>query len=99
MTHRVVDPGRLLRALTLEVSASDGDTYQVTGGMEPHIVRVHDGESWTCDCVDAQYHPEARCKHLISVYLVRQLAVPVRLALRQAVRQDSKGEHHAAACK
>ena len=84
MTRRV-DPARLLRALGLNVERVGPALYHVTGGRDPHTVRVRDGESWTCDCVDALYHPAARCKHLIAVYLARQLAVPVRRALRQVV--------------
>lgn len=85
MTRQIVDPARLVRALTLEVSASDADMYRVVGGMEPRTVRVHDGEPWTCDCLDALYHPAAKCKHLFAVYLSRQFAVPFLHALQTAV--------------
>jgi helicase len=59
-----VDPYRLRRALDLRVASADGGTLLVTGGLEPHVVRLHAGDP-TCDCVDA-----ARgnlCKHALAV--------------------------------
>ncbi len=94
----IVDPARLLRALTLEVGASDNNTYRVIGGREPHMVTTGN-VPWQCDCADSAYRPSIRCKHTVAVYLARQLATPVRRALRQAVRQNSKGEHRAASSK
>jgi len=82
---RRVDPGRLLRALDLEVEGPGPDMYSVSGGERPHIVQVRERDPWVCDCVDAAYRPGTCCKHLVAVYLTRQLAAPVRRALRQAV--------------
>ena len=87
--NRHVDPSRLLRALGLEVEGLASDRYQVTGGREPHAVRIRDGESWACDCEDALYHPAVRCKHMIATYLARQLAAPVRRALRTTLGDKS----------
>ena len=86
----IVDPARLLRALTLEVGASHADTYRVTGGREPHTVTTND-VPWQCDCSDSVYRPSIRCKHLVAVYFARQLATPVRRALRQVVLVEPEG--------
>ena len=80
----IVDPARLRRALTLEVGASDADTYRVSGGREPHMVTT-DNVPWQCDCSDSVYRPNIRCKHTVAVYLARQLAAPVRRALQRAM--------------
>lgn len=61
-----LDPARVLRG-----------QYRVTGGRVPHIVRA-DGDRWVCDCADAAFRPGGRCKHVVAVYLARQLAAPVR---------------------
>ena len=81
MTRRV-DPGRLLRAL--EVEGVGPDTYRVTGEREPRTVATHN-VPWRCDCPDSAYRPGIRCKHVVAVYFARQLAAPVRRALRKAV--------------
>ncbi len=83
MTRRV-DPGRLLRALDLEVETLGPYTYRIAGGREPHTVTT-DRVPWRCDCPDSAYRPGIRCKHVVAVYFARQLAAPVRRALRQAV--------------
>ena len=72
MTRRV-DPGRLLRALALEVETLGPDTYRVTGGRERHTVTT-DNVPWRCDCPDGAYRPSIRCKHVVAV----QFATPVR---------------------
>ena len=84
MTRRVVDPGRLLRALDLEVETLGSALYRVTGGGEPHTVTT-DNVPWRCDCPDGTYRPGIRCKHVVAVYFARQLAAPVRRAPRQSV--------------
>ena len=79
-----VDPGRTRKALRLHVEPFDDIEYIVTGGRQPH--RVDTSEiPWTCDCMDAAFRPDARCKHMLATYLVRQLAPAVRAALRSAV--------------
>jgi helicase len=59
-----VDPYRLRRALDLRVASADGGALLVTGGLEPHVVRVQAGEP-TCDCVDAGRGNV--CKHALAV--------------------------------
>jgi helicase len=58
------DPYRLRRALDLRVASADGGTLLVTGGLEPHVVRVHAGVP-SCDCVDAGRGNV--CKHALAV--------------------------------
>ena len=81
MIRRIVDPGRLLRALALEVENVGSNTYEITGGQQPHTVQT-DNVPWVCDCADAVYRPGMCCKHVAATYLTRQLAAPVRHALR-----------------
>ena len=85
MTRRTVDPARFLHALGLEIELLAAGVYRVTGGQEPHTVRSRHRGLWTCDCPDRAYRTGTRCKHIIGVYLYRQLAAPVRSALRAAV--------------
>jgi hypothetical protein len=77
-----VDPGRLARALALEVSGAGPDRYHVSGGSAPHTVTTARAP-WTCDCADTTARPGTRCKHVLAVYLHRQIAGPVRAALRE----------------
>jgi helicase len=65
---QAVDPYRLRRACDLRVYGPDGDTYRVTGGLEPH--RVHmEGGTPVCDCHDAD---EGHiCKHVLAIRLHR----------------------------
>ena len=78
-----VDPYRLRRALDLKISGTDGGTYLVTGGLEPHLVRIA-SNSFVCDCVDASRGHA--CKHVLSVKLHRG-----DLKLRKLVRQLNAG--------
>jgi hypothetical protein len=87
MRTRTIDPARLLRALCLEVEPLGRGRYQVRGGRAPHVVLVGSQGRWACNCHDAAMRPSIRCKHVLSVYLVRQLAPPVRAALREATNQ------------
>ena len=73
-----LDPARVARALTLDVETID-DGYRVTGGSEPHVVRLS-GQRWLCDCADALYNAGV-CKHRLAVHLARQLDHRVREAL------------------
>jgi helicase len=72
-----IDPYRLRRALDLELARSTPQRYEVTGGLEPHIVCI-EGENLSCDCVDATRGHT--CKHVLAVrmgrgdYQVRALA-------------------------
>lgn len=85
---RTVDCRRLLRALRLSVEEIGPGRYRLTGGREPHIVDVCDGGRWACDCTDAAMRPAGRCKHVLAVYLSRQLARPVRAALLAATAES-----------
>ena len=80
-----IDPARVRRALALTVTEQLADSeYVVTGGAGAHVVRTAD-RPWRCDCRDAAYRRDVRCKHVIGTYLHRQLAPAVRDALRSAV--------------
>lgn len=59
-----VDPYRLRRALDLSVRAADGGTYLITGGLEPHVVRLQGG-ILICDCADSARGNS--CKHVLAV--------------------------------
>lgn len=80
-----VDPGRLLRALRLEVERVGPRRYRVTGGERSHVVLVRDHGPWRCDCADTWFHPTGVCKHRLGTYLALQLAEPIRVALRDAM--------------
>src|SRR5207248_852246 len=62
-----VDPYRLRRALELRVSGGE-DVYRVSGGQEPHEVRV-EGDQLVCDCADAGAGQV--CKHVLGVRMAR----------------------------
>ena len=78
-----LDPGRIRRALSLDVTELADSEYVTTGGREPHTVDTSK-VPWSCDCADARYH-SGPCKHATAVYFVRQLDHRVRAALRSAV--------------
>jgi hypothetical protein len=78
-----VDPARVRRALSLNVTELADSEYLVTGGAAEHVVRAS-RRPWRCDCLDATYGSGA-CKHAVAVYLERQLAPAVRKALRSVV--------------
>ena len=60
-----VDVYRLKRSWQLRVEAADEpETFRVTGGSDPHVVRGMSG-AWSCDCADRAKGHE--CKHLIAV--------------------------------
>lgn len=84
---RTIDPGRLLRALRLEVERLRPGCYRVTGGDEPHLVQVGDDGRWACDCTDSAMRPSAVCKHRLAVYVWRRLAPSVRAALVAATHR------------
>ena len=86
--RHAIDPGRVLRALGFKVARLGPASFRVTGGSTAHKVRLHERDRWACDCSDAAFRPSQRCKHLIAVYLWRQLAPPVREALRQALPEQ-----------
>jgi hypothetical protein len=60
-----VDVYRLKRSWQLQVVATaEPDTFQVSGGADPHLVR-ETPSSLSCDCLDRASGHE--CKHLIAV--------------------------------
>jgi helicase len=61
-----VDPYRLRRALELRVSQDTPRTLTVTGGLEPHRVRLI-GRHLRCDCGD--FGAGNTCKHVLAVRL------------------------------
>jgi len=84
MTHRSLDPARLLRALGLAVTRKSARSYRVIGGETPHL--VHLGRSgWVCDYADSIYRRGEVCKHRLAVYMARQLTPAVREALQRLV--------------
>jgi len=59
-----VEPYRLRRALDLRVERR-GTRFQVSGGLEPHLVTLRPQP--TCDCAD--FGKGSTCKHLLAVRL------------------------------
>lgn len=77
-----VDPYRVRRALDLKVRRQ-GDTFLVSGGLEPHRVEKMKGE-YRCDCADhAKGHA---CKHTLAVRL--HMKDPQLLSLVENVQSD-----------
>ena len=68
MGTKVVDPGRLRRAIHLSATPIDIDSWLVSGGSQDHTVEVRDGECF-CDCFDARIHGDG-CKHSLLVRLL-----------------------------
>lgn len=62
-----IDPYRLRRSLDLEVEDCPDGLHVVKGGLEPHVLRVHDDAEWDCDCVDSA--KGNTCKHILAVRL------------------------------
>ncbi len=65
---KVIEPGRLRRAIHLTAKRIDVDTYRVRGGTADHMVEVEDGRCY-CDCIDAQVRGDT-CKHSLLVRLL-----------------------------
>ncbi|MEO0373759.1 MAG: DEAD/DEAH box helicase [Cyanobacteria bacterium P01_A01_bin.17] len=63
-----IEPYRLRRALELKVQGQDGGVYRITGGLDPHRVRMGDGQ-FSCDCPD--FGKGHLCKHILAVRLFR----------------------------
>ncbi|MEO1390272.1 MAG: DEAD/DEAH box helicase [Cyanobacteria bacterium J06634_6] len=64
-----IEPYRLRRAMALKVQGQDGGVYRITGGLDPHRVRMRQGQ-FGCDCQDfAKGH---LCKHVLAVRLFRR---------------------------
>ena len=78
-----VEPGRLVRAVHLEVGEIGGGQWTVTGGRQTHLVTTE-----ACDCIDSEMHPNVECKHRLAVRLA-VLPAEIREALRALVPRDS----------
>ena len=63
-----IDPYRLRRALELNVKKLRPNIYQITGGLEPHIVK--NKNDFICDCLD--FENSNVCKHLLAVRIFRK---------------------------
>lgn len=63
-----VEPYRLRRALDLKVQGQDGGVYRITGGLDPHRVKLASGQ-FRCDCPD--FSKGHLCKHILAVRLFR----------------------------
>jgi helicase len=58
-----LDPYRLRRSLALRVESLDATSFQISGGLDPHIVTAR-GSAWICDCAD---HAKGNvCKHVLA---------------------------------
>ncbi len=71
MNAQRIDSNRLRRALFLDVAPHAEGRWTVTGGAEPHLVTRARTGSVRCDCLDALYRPQVRCKHNLAVALSR----------------------------
>jgi helicase len=61
-----IDPYRLRRALSLQVFIHSKGIYRVTGGLDPHTVKLKWG-NFSCDCLD--FAKGYTCKHILAVRL------------------------------
>jgi hypothetical protein len=80
-----IDPGRLQRAVHLDVELLGDGRYLVTGGEAGHVVDP-DGEG--CDCID--YGRRHYCKHTLRVSLSRGCSPDLIEALRRIVPAPSR---------
>lgn len=64
-----IEPYRLRRAMSLKVQGQDGGVYRITGGLDPHRVRMSKGQ-FVCDCPD--FSKGHLCKHILAVRLLRR---------------------------
>ncbi len=103
MRGKVVEPGRLRRAVHLNAAPMDVDSWLVSDGSQDHTVNVVDG-TCVCDCFDFRIHGDG-CKHSLLVRLLGGDEAVVR-ALREIVpnspgtqkkARDPVGRHDAAA--
>ena len=83
------DPARVRRALSLHVEQLGDGVFRVSGGREPHSVTTSE-LPWECDCRDAAYRHDVRCKHTTAVYLAQRLHPSVRDALRRATEPEKE---------
>ena len=57
---------RTVKSFYLDVKSIDENTYHVSGGREPHIVRRIKGRL-VCDCGDYVYRRNRNCKHIRAI--------------------------------
>jgi helicase len=85
-----VDPYRVRRALELTVDHCSAELVRLSGGLEPHIVRIiHDAcghRAYVCDCLDFGKGTR-QCKHVIRARLERNDA-PDLLAVLRSLQPD-----------
>ena len=62
-----IDPYRLRRAVELTVHMGEPGHYRVTGGNDPHVVKIVQG-IYRCDCADFR-KGQPQCKHVLAVKL------------------------------
>jgi hypothetical protein len=84
MTGTALDPGRVARAVHLQVSESGPRKYTVSGGAQPHVVQAGGDGGLRCDCTDHAMRPAVGCKHILAVRL-RLADADVLAALRVVV--------------
>ncbi len=88
-----VDPYRLRRALDLKITRGEGGSFQITGGLESHVVLTVDGKL-ICDCQDAAkvsdlpVERQRQCKHVLAVRLHCGDTGLTELALQIKMRPD-----------
>ena len=85
-TDRAIDIDRLARAAHLHVEPR-GESWIVTGGAAPHVVR-EDGT--VCDCLDAIALRGGRCKHRLAVALAMGLDGELLAGLRVLVPEPHR---------
>jgi len=59
-----IDPYRLRRSIDLDVQTLSENIFQISGGLEPHLVEVQQHEYY-CDCMD--FKKGNHCKHILAV--------------------------------
>ena len=91
--NTTIDPGRLARAVWLDVEPEGFQRYVVTGGADGHVVEISGG--WVrCDCPDFAIRGDA-CKHALAVSLTCGAPDVVR-ALRELIAEPAQRRRVAA---
>ena len=87
-----IDPSRVRRSLELDVQPLGDGAYIVSGGAEPHHVTTSE-KPWRCDCMDAAYRRDVRCKHVLSAYNDFTHPCATRCGLRWVRHDYRRGSH------
>ena len=81
-----VDPYRLRRAVELVVDHCSPEVVRVSGGTEPHSVRVVEGakrtRTYICDCADFE-KGQPQCKHVLRARLALHDDADLQRMLKQ----------------